>query len=117
MNNSAHIRCLIVPSSGTNDPSSNRLQTERATTAEQPKNSRNLRSSLINDLALSGSRLQISRANLFTVSKFGALFLNRCFIIIMKVIKTTNKVKVRVNVVVDRKFKKDYEERICVNAS
>ena len=105
MNNSVHIRCLIVQSSGTKDSSSNRLQKERATTTEQPKHSRNLRSSLINDLALSGSRLQISCANLFTVSKFGALFLNRYFIIIVKLIKTTNKVKVRVNVVVDQNFK------------
>lgn len=104
MNISTHIKSPKVKSSETNDPSSNRLQTEKSTTAKHPKKSRNLRLSIINDLVIFEYRLQIPRENFFTVSKFRSLFLNRFLIIFMKVIKTTKKVKGRVNVMMDQKL-------------
>ena len=75
MNNIVHIRHSIVPFSGIKNARSKFLQIIRATTDEYQKKSRNRRSSFINDLALSGSRLQIFRATFITALKSRSPFL------------------------------------------
>ena len=77
----AHKRLLGFPPYGIYKLNCNLLHTERTTTAEQSKNSRNLLPSTLWALTIEGSRPQIFLASSMSFFNFKPLYFRRVFIL------------------------------------